>query len=38
VGACSLAPVMKIDETFYGNIDKAKMLRILSQHREEAQG
>ncbi len=38
VGACSLAPVMKIDETFYGNIDKAKMLRILSQHRKEAQG
>jgi len=35
VGACSLAPVMKVDETFYGNLDKAKVRKILAQIRKE---
>jgi NADH-quinone oxidoreductase subunit E len=35
VGACSLAPVMKIDEEFYGNMDPAKVRRILSKYRRE---
>jgi len=35
VGACSLAPVMKIDEEFYGNLDPAKVRRILSRYNEE---
>ena len=34
VGACSLAPVMKIDETFYGGLDKKKVKQILKQIRE----
>jgi NADH-quinone oxidoreductase subunit E len=38
VGACSLAPVIKFDETFYGNLDNTKVQKILSQYREEAQG
>ncbi|HUV34962.1 MAG TPA: NADH-quinone oxidoreductase subunit NuoE [Candidatus Desulfaltia sp.] len=35
VGACSLAPVMKIDEEFYGNVDPAKVRRILSKYGME---
>lgn len=34
VGACSLAPVMKIDETFYGGLDKNKVSQILKQYKE----
>jgi NADH:ubiquinone oxidoreductase subunit E len=37
VGACSLAPVMKIDETFYGGLDKNKVKQILKQYREAEQ-
>jgi len=33
VGACSLAPVLKIDEDFYGNVDTAKVRQILSRYR-----
>lgn len=33
VGACSLAPVIKIDEDFYGNVDPAKERQILSKYR-----
>lgn len=36
VGACSLAPVMKIDDEFYGNLEPAKVRRILSRYKEEA--
>lgn len=35
VGACSLAPVMKIDEEFYGNLDPAKVRRILSKYKAD---
>ena len=37
VGACSLAPVMKIDDTFYGGLDKKKVRRILDQYRRAEQ-
>lgn len=33
VGACSLAPVLKVDENFYGNVDTAKVRQILSKYR-----
>jgi len=38
VGACSLAPVIKMDEEFYGDVDTAKARQILSRYRakEEA--
>ncbi len=35
VGACSLAPVMKIDDTFHGDLDKDKVRRVLAEYREE---
>lgn len=35
VGACSLAPVIKIDEGFYGNLDTKKIRQILVKYREE---
>jgi NADH-quinone oxidoreductase subunit E len=38
VGACSLAPVMKIDDEFYGNLDPAKVRRILSKYRADGGG
>ncbi len=37
VGACSLAPVMKIDDTFYGGLDKNKVKRILNEYRRTEQ-
>jgi NADH-quinone oxidoreductase subunit E len=37
VGACSLAPVMKIDDTFYGGLDKNKVRSILQEIREAEQ-
>ena len=37
VGACSLAPVMKVDENFYGGLDKNKVRRILNQYRRADQ-
>lgn len=36
VGACSLAPVLKIDEDFYGNVDPSKVRQILSKYRMES--
>jgi len=35
VGACSLAPVMKIDDEFYGNLDVDKTRKIISEYREK---
>ncbi len=35
VGACSLAPVMKVDEEFYGDMDTAKAREILKKYRQE---
>lgn len=35
VGACSLAPVIKIDEEFYGNMDPVKMRNILAVYRKK---
>lgn len=37
VGACGLAPIMKIDEAFYGNLDAARVRQILSKFRRESQ-
>jgi NADH:ubiquinone oxidoreductase subunit E len=36
VGACSLAPVFKIDDNFYGNADPSKVRQILSKYRKES--
>ena len=33
VGACGLAPVIKIDENFYGKMDPSKMRRILAKFK-----
>jgi len=38
LGCCSLAPVMMIDETTYGNLTIEKMKQILSDCRKEADG
>ena len=35
LGACSLAPVMKVDETVYGKLTQKKLRNILKQIREE---
>ena len=35
LGACSLAPVMKVDETVYGKITQQKLRNILQQYKEE---
>ena len=35
LGACSLAPIMRIDETFYGELTHDKIRRILNQIRED---
>jgi NADH-quinone oxidoreductase subunit E len=35
VGACGLAPVIKVDDEFYGNVDPAKVRRILGKYREQ---
>ena len=35
LGACSLAPIMKVDDTVYGKLNQKKLLNILSQYREE---
>jgi len=34
VGACGLAPVIKVDDTFYGNVDPAKVRGILARYRK----
>ena len=35
VGACALAPVMLIDDTYYGNLTKKKLKKILAEYRAE---
>ena len=37
LGACSLAPVVKVDETVYGKMTAKKLQEILDQYREEQQ-
>lgn len=34
VGACGLAPVIKVDDQFYGNVDPAKVRGILARYRK----
>lgn len=33
LGCCSLAPVVRVGEKVYGNIDQQKAIRILKEHR-----
>jgi NADH-quinone oxidoreductase E subunit len=35
IGACSLAPVIKIDEEFYGNMTPSKARKVLDIYRNE---
>jgi NADH:ubiquinone oxidoreductase subunit E len=35
LGACSLAPVVKVDETVYGKITQKKLRSVLDQYREK---
>lgn len=35
IGACSLAPVIKIDEEFYGNMDPSKVRKVLDTYRKK---
>lgn len=35
VGACALAPVMLIDNTYYGNLTRKKLKKILASYLEE---
>jgi NADH:ubiquinone oxidoreductase subunit E len=37
LGACSLAPVVKVDETVYGKMTGKKLQEILNQYKEEQQ-
>ena len=37
LGACSLAPVIKVDETVYGKVTVKKLREILDQYREDSQ-
>lgn len=34
IGACSLAPVIKIDDEVYGRIDPKRLKKVLDQYRE----
>ena len=36
LGSCALAPVMVVDETYYGKMTLEKLPAILEQYREEA--
>lgn len=36
LGACALAPVMVIDDTYYGAVTKEKIKLILDEYKEEA--
>ncbi len=36
VGACSLAPIMTIDDNVYGNMTEAKVSKILNSYRGES--
>ncbi len=35
LGACSLAPVVKVDDTVYGKITQKKLRSVLDQYREK---
>ena len=35
IGACSLAPVMKIDDEVYGRLSTKRILRILTDYSTE---
>ncbi len=37
LGACSLAPVIKVDDTVYGKVTEKRLHEILDQYREEQQ-
>lgn len=37
LGACSLAPVVKVDENVYGKVTAKKLREILDQYREDSQ-
>lgn len=36
LGACGLAPIMKVDEEFYGKVNATSLVRILNRYRREA--
>jgi NADH-quinone oxidoreductase subunit E len=38
LGCCSLAPVMMVDETVYGNLSPSKAKRVLAGYREPGPG
>jgi NADH:ubiquinone oxidoreductase subunit E len=33
IGACSLAPIMKVDDDIYGKVDPAQIPKILAKYR-----
>jgi NADH:ubiquinone oxidoreductase subunit E len=35
IGACSLSPVIKIDDEVHGKLDPRKLQRILARYRKE---
>ena len=35
LGSCALAPVMVVDDTYYGKVTMERLLEILAQYREE---
>lgn len=37
IGACSLAPIIKIDDEVYGRLDTSKLRRILAKYSREAE-
>lgn len=37
LGCCSLAPVMMVDETTYGRLDRGAVRRVLARYRQEAE-
>jgi NADH:ubiquinone oxidoreductase subunit E len=36
LGACGLAPIIKIDEEFYGKVNATSLPRILNKYRGES--
>ena len=38
LGSCALAPVMVVDDTYYGKVTLEKLPEILNKYREEAAG
>lgn len=37
LGSCALAPVMVVDDTYYGKVTMERLPEILAQYREEGQ-